>query len=760
MPISEQDHELMRKIAKYYRSTKNPSNPEGSIRDTANHFGMNRNKIRKILITTGDITSPITEKAAELRKQGKSIREIAEALGVSVATVSVYLPYEATFGNTLSPSQHTLNVRGYRAYERRNIERSQRRVEEKKITALKGLEEKKTIQAKKVIGTQRNQPGVSNNIQPGVSNNIQPGENTYQSEREQSDAVKKATPEATVNTAVETAANTVEDVMTTKTTGDKTKNSLSYILPAGLLRIHVELDYLIDEDIEVLKKYGSLKHGNTISRDIIVPAKMPLNALHYTLQRAFGFQDSHLHNFSISTQDMIAISDDKMENLLNLRGVVFSCVSDDDEDNEPIYRGGSFKRWLRKQYTYPWNYSGDTLDEVYENCYNNVSHRVDNHWHGMEDDRIDDFVLRSSHPDDEFILFKILHPYKKTERLIDTMPRPAECLDDLPGTGDCVKWLPIGENPYVCNMVRCSADDPYAMSVEKIRLGDLNVESGLKAIFDCPKTLIERLPIDSVLAMSSDCLPYDGERKIRETSMITAPQIISTNIISKAIAREENILPKPFTDTLIYEYDPGDSWCFRITGSRGCTDLINSGLITVNGLEKSVAKVIEELHPILIARDGDMLIEDIGGVPGFIEFLQKLHMDPGKIIEQENDYSLPRGKDEIDEWIEDLLKSEFEKEENEEDEEEHTYKILQDPFAVLDDEDDENVIDTNDLDADDDLDELDENLSDNHTDNECDDECDDENENKHDNSWTNQELLDWAISQGWHRNDTADINLL
>ena len=81
MAISKNDREFMEEVAKYYRGTKTPEQPEGSIRDTSIFFGINRTKVRKILITTGDFFSDITEKALELKGKGLSNKEIAEKMG-------------------------------------------------------------------------------------------------------------------------------------------------------------------------------------------------------------------------------------------------------------------------------------------------------------------------------------------------------------------------------------------------------------------------------------------------------------------------------------------------------------------------------------------------------------------------------------------------------------------------------------------------------------------------------------------------------
>jgi len=131
MPISAKDKEFMEEVTAYFRSTKTPQDPYGSIRDTATKFGINRNKVRKILITMGEIESPITETAIMMRQQGMSIKEIARDLGVSVATVSTALPYEDKVDNTLDPTDHAASVREYRAYEREQLKRQAGRASKK-----------------------------------------------------------------------------------------------------------------------------------------------------------------------------------------------------------------------------------------------------------------------------------------------------------------------------------------------------------------------------------------------------------------------------------------------------------------------------------------------------------------------------------------------------------------------------------------------------------------------------------------------------
>ena len=127
MPLKEKDREFMEQVVAYYESTKSGTEPDGSIQETAQHFKVNRSKVRKILISAGLINSPITEAALALRRQGLTVQETAAELGISASTVSMYLPYTDKVDNSLSPSPHAARVREYRAYEKQQAARQVKR---------------------------------------------------------------------------------------------------------------------------------------------------------------------------------------------------------------------------------------------------------------------------------------------------------------------------------------------------------------------------------------------------------------------------------------------------------------------------------------------------------------------------------------------------------------------------------------------------------------------------------------------------------
>lgn len=476
MSISEKDKTFINEVAAYFRGTKTQSNPQGSIRDTAIQFGINRNKVRKILITTGDITSPITEKAKVLRTQGMSITEIAQKLRVSVATVSMYLPYDETIKNGLDPKPHTKAVREYRAYERDRAERQ--------------------VQRRSNSETKSGKPS------------------------------EKAIPfEPTKNTAS-------EDVMF----------------------LHMELvdcygDPIDSEIAETLKKYGNVKHGDTISRDVVVPTDMQLYAVHYLIQRLFGWQNSHLHKFELPEDVMLKLTEGKVSVWSDLVGIVFRSPIMDEEDEfwADDYESGSYKNWLAKKYTGP--YQSLCMGEHYDACRQDIK-----------------------------------------------------------------RFTKMNEQFMKCK--ESSFNDLLFMSEGR------NFE------------LLERLPLNSVLTAS----PND----------ITASKMTKSKNNRKS-STDLQFLPTAFTDAINYYYDFGDGWIIRITIMDDATELIAQGRITHDRLDKAMKKCRELYRPVTLAADGDMLLDDVGGVPGYADFLKKINPELSKLKARECK-AAENEKNELLEW--------------------------------------------------------------------------------------------------------------
>ena len=644
MPISQSDYDYMYKIAEYFAGTITPDAPDGSIRDTALHFGINRNKVRKILITTGDLTSPITEEAVELRKDGKSIKEISVLLGVSVATVSTALPYEDKFDNSKEPTKHASEVRGYRAYEKQRVERQSKLRNGKDIAVDGNVLDKEWAKDIKMSYKEAYHRPHRKTWDDMDREEAEFRERLDGEEKEQFLAFEKKVNE--IKADIEKEEQELDALREKKSQNKngltkKEQERLDELLvsfglydgalyhrnfkaleeiagdrlppePAGVIRLHMELysDYQNDEMTETLKKYGAVEYGDNISRDIVVPEDIPLYALHYVIQKAFGWENSHLRQFSLPEDRSRELCCDNAAMWSDLVGILFQSpyMDDDEQFWADDYNGGSFKNWLRKKYTGP--YLSQCYGEGFMSCYRDME-ELD-----MEEEY---YVLyaKSYNPDtdkydgDEYIC--MVTPVYDFNDVRREEPKPWHG-DEVPHRVEIVSFFDVPAN-------------------------------GLKFLFEKdPMALLERLPVGKVLAVveelnsekseigiTEDCIEiHDKRNKIIRTGeeLLLRVESVMDYILENDIDSPSlQPVAGPVTDVLLYNYDFGDNWKVRITATEDCVDLVSSGRITQTELDRANVKCREVYRPVLIARDGEMLVDDVGGLSGFCDFLQTINPD-------------------------------------------------------------------------------------------------------------------------------------
>ena len=113
---------------------------------------------------------------------------------------------------------------------------------------------------------------------------------------------------------------------------------------------------------------------------------------------------------------------------------------------------------------------------------------------------------------------------------------------------------------------------------------------------------------------------------LRESLRVT--DILSTRKISvKAGDIADNGL-HGVTDKLIYKYDYGDGWEFEITRFETqeiLSDKHPGKRISARTYDNAVKTCLSEERPICIRHEGNFLVEDAGGLYGYIQFLRSIH---------------------------------------------------------------------------------------------------------------------------------------
>ena len=319
---------LYQRVIEVFRKT-------GSVKKTVETVGTTLVRAQRILITEGLWSSPTSEKILDLYRKGKTVPEIAGELFISEKTVQAYLPYTRTdkgYGgddrSTDAIKSEEYRGRMHRAAETQVSEAAMKMEREEKVDKFKGI---RIIKDSEIVAARRA------NDKRIVENSKQENLSEFTTEELYSKHMVKR-PEVLK------------------------------------LKLALDMKYVGDEEMEVLRKYGKVEKG--ITREILVPSSITLHALNYAILRAFGWQNGHLHKFSLPKEVFQKMTggknkvdkhgfveyDGKFKNWVKLCGLYFRYPCEDFDDlywDDDYEEGQSIKTWMRKKYTGPYRYKGE-----------------------------------------------------------------------------------------------------------------------------------------------------------------------------------------------------------------------------------------------------------------------------------------------------------------------------------------------------------------------------------------------------------------
>lgn len=292
--------------------------------------------------------------------------------------------------------------------------------------------------------------------------------------------------------------------------------------PVRMMHLRIELD---TDDIDYKRRINLVKHGKVaegLIRDVIVPETMTLHALHYLIQKCFGWQNSHLHHFALPEELFDTLTEKRFARWGELAGIYFRFPSEELDDLycDDDYDGTvSFKTWLKRKYVGPYHFN--PISESYLAC---------------------QAELRAFYK--ECPQFRVVPAFDQW-REEQNAPQPV--VKSKTATVD-----------EVFRSIMFGSD--HRALLERLTLGEL---------------LTDQEP--EVLAVSSD------------------PMHIT-----------------PITDVLHYFYDYGDGWEVIIKPIPGHEFAANSS-------------EVEDQKPVCIHTDGLSVLDDVGGIGGYCDFLGAIH---------------------------------------------------------------------------------------------------------------------------------------
>lgn len=538
----------------------------GSVKKTAEKLGTYPIKVRRVLITEGLWHSKTSDRIAELMGQGLSVTQIAETLLVSEKNVQSYMPY----------------VRGqYGGKERSNEAIRSEEYRERMQTAAKNQVIRTEAKSRKNQEKQENEREKELEEQRRLMEELQMEKERLRDEKnafwDRIEAEMKRVPVA--------------------------------------LQLHLELDlgYFDEEHREVLRKYGRMKES--LSREVIVPGNMTLHGLHYAIMKAFGWQNSHLHCYVPYEEEYQKMTDGgQVKEWTRQVGMYFRFPGEDYEDiywDDDYEEEMSFKSWLKSKYCGPYSYGG----------------------------------IREHYLPAQLEVDRFRKKWPKIQKLT-TDQRTWEVYFE----GQCEELL---ERLMIWTVLKTPADqgDWETWREEKERILKKTEADRNAAIRKYVKLDRE---MENIAARAGKYFTEDGTFTDGAVPLIREMEEKDREI--GFLLFEHDPEPVPALSALCYQYDYGDGWEIKIT----CTNAWYDKSVYVrdeegnichdkNGFipEKSlfvdafgqeiegefldhIIEIARKEKPVCIAWDGISLVDDVGGVGGFCEFLEIINGNDSK----------------------------------------------------------------------------------------------------------------------------------
>lgn len=545
-----------------------------SIAKIAKYLGVSEERVRRTLITEGLWTSRSAKPIIKLFHEGKTVPEIAENLMISEKTVQSYIPYS----------------RGMYGGERSDTAQRSGEYRDRMRKAVEGM----------------------------VSNNM-----AHTSEDEVSEIISKQRMDNKVHGG--------KDGRNPKVTGEQFDEGLS-VESRCVYQLRFELTsslyYGADDrygmtDEERGEFLRLAKAQNGIRRTVLVPGEMSLHAMHYMILRLFGWQNEHLHRFSLSENTFKQLTGEEIGRWLELCGVLLRFPTSDNTDlywDDDYKPNQSVKTWLRSKYIK--SYAQKSISESLLTTLSEIA----------------DFEKRFMAPDGNraklkkrITLDELRHTVVFEEDFNTVLERLRVC-DLFLAESEMEEITVDSWNDRILKNRAESMEDIADFVRDKKSKKKLD-----EAVEELKSWRNFRSSIDSALFYGRRVevekqLGQRAEEAIREAD--EAIPEWEDEVFNILDAYNPSIVP--FLNQLYYLYDFGDDWCIRITCEKRFLrkDVLstrryfdNNNIEIVGDEWDRLAEVDSKKHPLCIESDGVSLVEDPGGIYGFYEMLKTLTGD-------------------------------------------------------------------------------------------------------------------------------------
>lgn len=377
------------------------------------------------------------------------------------------------------------------------------------------------------------------------------------------------------------------------------------------LRLELIMDTKDRNLMLVLRDYAKVKNG--IVREILVPSDISLHKLNYAIQRSFGWQNSHIHQFILPSKVFVELTEGKYVG----------------EEDELFYaQNGSFMKWADYCGTY-FRFPTDDMNDLY--------------W----DDDYDGKLSIKSWLKHKYNGYNNYNGY--SEHFVTAKKEVENYIDEFPFLNvDTYFTEPETQRGKHGQFIRKPISEA-TVAEASLQIGELG-------------SLLERLSLNEVLRAKGDKKTTKSQlaTMMKERNKLYESCCDKYLDMNKGITSsrfglpwsEDDVLVLPITDELIYQYDFGDGWGVKITCieqyyTKDRLDDAGNQFVAVsldnqdwldetrvyNHMDEQI--ISEEREMIVKAgllrkltctyADGLSVFDDVGGIYGFADFLIELH---------------------------------------------------------------------------------------------------------------------------------------
>ena len=357
---------------------------------------------------------------------------------------------------------------------------------------------------------------------------------------------------------------------TTTSSGKKTPFAMQLHLELRNSKL-AELDA---DEAKILVQYGAV--AKSISRDVIVPSSLALHQTHYLINTAFGWTNSHLHNFQLPEPLFQTLTKGKLLEIASVFGYYLQFPSstfndafwDDDYDETK-----SPRTWMRSKYLKQYRYGG-----------------YSEYWVENQAE-INDLA--------NCIPTLNVHPFRLKEEVKPRKVKFQEAtLQDLLDAIIFDEGMPdvLKESLRLSEILSMTPED-----IESAKAVALATDNSSVLLYKHYRdiVLMEANRKEGSRDMS---VYYNGARHMESLQKKSEPNTIM-----------------PIATELLYNYDYGDGWEVDVSLVR------EFGKDSQAVDDETAAKVIASRKPVCIAKDGLNVLDDCGNVDGYIEMLRTIH---------------------------------------------------------------------------------------------------------------------------------------